>query len=105
MQLIIILALAGIVWFWWDSSGAREIAISAATLTCKKAGVQLLDFTVGLQKIRLQRNELGQMKLARLYSFEFTQTGSLRNHGYVVTLGKNVFKIEIDIPDIETESD
>lgn len=102
MQLFIILALAGVVWFWWDSSGAREAAISAATQTCKKAGVQLLDFTVGLRKIRLQRDNQGQMKLARLYSFEFTQTGSLRNHGYVVMLGKHIFKIEIDIPDQDT---
>lgn len=101
MQLFIIIALVGLAWFWWDSSGARETAISAANRTCKKAGMQLLDFTVGLRKIRLQRNELGQMKLARLYSFEFTQTGSLRNHGYVVMLDKKIFKIEIDIPDHE----
>ena len=105
MQIFFVLALAGVIWFWWDSSGAREVAISAATLTCKKAGVQLLDFTVGLRKVRLQRDNLGQMKLARLYSFEFTQTGSLRNHGYVIMLGRKIFKIEIDIPNQDLDSE
>ncbi|MCB1756012.1 MAG: DUF3301 domain-containing protein [Gammaproteobacteria bacterium] len=96
MQLLALALLAAIIWFWWDSSGVHEIAVKAARQACQKADLQLLDATVTLRRIRPQRDEHGRLKLARLYSFEFTETGALRNYGYVVTLDKRIFRLELD---------
>lgn len=97
MQILVIALLAAIVWFWWDSSGVREIAIAAAHRACREENLQLLDATVTLRKIRPQRDNNGRLKLARLYSFEFSETGERRNHGYVVTLDKQIFRLELDM--------
>ncbi len=104
MQLLIILLIASLIWFWWTSSGIHEAASKAAQKACEDADVQFLDGTVGMRKIRLQRNELGAMSLARLYSFEFSKSGNHRSHGFVVTLGDQIFKIELDNTDTNDDS-
>ncbi len=99
MKLVVLLALALLIWFWWDSTGVRELAIKAAHQACNNARLQLLDSTVTLRQIRLQRDESGKLKFARLYSFEFSETGIQRNYGYVVTLGKRIFRLQLDLPE------
>ncbi len=103
MQLIFIAIGAALLWFWWNSSGASEKATQAAKRACKESGVQFLDDTVSMRKTRLQRNEMGHVNLARLYSFEFSLTGDHRHFGYVITLGDKIFKIELEKPYTENE--
>ena len=102
MEIIFIAALLLGGWFWWDSNGVREIAVRTARRACEKSGMQLLDATVTLRKIRLQRDEQGRMKLARLYAFEFSGDGTDRNHGYVVTLANRVYQLNLDLPEYVT---
>lgn len=85
------LGLAG--WFWLDSIRARDAAVVAAKRACADEGLQLLDDTVAIRKLRLARNEDGQLVIARQYAFEFSDTGNDRRRGSVVLMGDRVVAV------------
>ncbi|GAA5175948.1 hypothetical protein GCM10025771_09480 [Niveibacterium umoris] len=88
-----LLLLAGAVWLWLDSLRARDAGIVAARKTCEHEGVQLLDETVAIAKIRLARNDDGQLRLQRTYRFEFSDTGNNRRNGEVTLVGAEVVSL------------
>ena len=45
----------GLAWFWWDGLKKRERAVGAARRVCAQAGVQFLDDSVALRRLRLRR--------------------------------------------------
>lgn len=78
LPLLLIFALAGL-YGWWRSAGeARERALVACRRLCDEAGVQLLDATVGLTRLRLR-----QGALERCYRFEYSRQGNDREPGVV----------------------
>jgi len=79
MEILFILLLLAVVAFWWFSAMSRETAIRFAREACRRCGVQLLDETVSLSKIRLQRSDRGHMSIARWYTFEFSTFSLLGN--------------------------
>lgn len=93
---IIMLVLAVIGWFWWDSRGAAEHATRVAKQYCQSMNVSFLNDTVSWQKVRLKRNLKGRMALERSYFFEFASDGQQRYRGEVVMLGKRVKSIQLD---------
>jgi hypothetical protein len=96
--------LLAAAWFWWDSTRAREAAVLAATRACARASVQFLDGSVVLRRLRLARDRRGQLRLARLYTFDFSPDGSRRRPGYVVMLGDVVRDLYLDL-DADEASD
>lgn len=91
-------ALAALVaggWFWLDSLRARDIALAAARDACTAEGVQLLDWTVAQSRLRLARNDDGQVRWLRVYVFEFSDTGDNRLNGSVTLLGRNVETVHL----------
>ena len=78
LELILLCMLLASAWFWLDSIGKREIAISFGRELTNRMQLQLLDETVACQKIRLARDGRGQMQLQRTYMFETTASGSER---------------------------
>ena len=91
-----LVVLAALGWFWLSSLRVREHAVAAGRHACAEAGVQFLDDTVALSRIRLARNERGQLQFARLYRFEFSNTGNNRNLGNIRVIGEQVESVEID---------
>jgi hypothetical protein len=89
-EVLAILLMAGVAWLWFDSLGAREIAVEAARRACVAEGVQLLDDTVMLSSLWPQRGESGGLTLRRIYRFEFSDTGNNRLDGSVTLLGSTV---------------
>ena len=73
----IILIVAGI-FFWLDSLRARERALKAGRAACERYELQFLDDTVSVTRVRLGRDEEGQLRIARTYTFEFSDTGNNR---------------------------
>jgi len=59
------------IWFWYDSLRCREIATGICKQVCAQFRLQLLDDSVSISKIRLKRNQHGQLKIQRAYRFEF----------------------------------
>jgi hypothetical protein len=93
------LVIAGLLgWFWFDSVGARDIAVNAARDACDSEGLQLLDDTVAATGIRLVRDDEGALRLQRIYKFEYSDTGNDRRHGSVILLGHKVLFFNMDVP-------
>jgi hypothetical protein len=90
LELLSLLLLLGFGWFWLDSIRAREIAIKAARETCAADEVQFLDETVTGQRVRFIRDEEGQLRLGRIYRFEFSDTGNNRRVGTIMLIGHRV---------------
>lgn len=78
------------VWFWLDSLKTREIGVNAARNACQEDGLQFLDETVVGVSVRLARDDAGRLRLRRVYSFEYSDTGNDRRAGSVTLLGHDV---------------
>jgi hypothetical protein len=91
----IVLIGAGI-FLWLDSLRARERAVAAGRAACRRYELQFLDDTVSFTRLRLARDEEGQLKIARTYVFEFSDTGNNRRHGAIVMLGGQVQDLHLE---------
>lgn len=101
-QFFAFLLLALIGWWWWDSMQAREQAVNAARRACRTFSMQLLDDSVVLRRVRVQRDRRGRLGLLRMYTFEFTRVGDERRNGYASLIGKHVLDVHLD--DVEDDS-
>ncbi len=90
---LIILLAAG--WFWLDSFKAREAAVRAARAACLADALLLLDDTVALASLRPQRDDEGQLRLRRVYDFEYSDTGDNRRRGSVTLLGDELVMLYV----------
>lgn len=79
-DLIALLALATVVGLWLKFTGAREHAVAEARRQCTQHGLQLLDETVGLRRLRLRRAD-GRRQLELGYAFEVSAHGDDRLEG------------------------
>jgi hypothetical protein len=98
MTLTQILALALVVmagWLVWDSLKARETANAAMRDACRHAGLLFLDDTVALASIRPARDREGQMRLRRVFSFEYSDTGHNRRKGSLTMMGDAVDALDV----------
>ena len=91
----IVLIGAGLL-FWLDSLRARERAVQAGRTACQRYDLQFLDDTVSFTRIRLRRDEGGQLKIARTYTFEFSDTGNNRRHGAIEMLGSELQDLQLE---------
>jgi hypothetical protein len=91
----IVFIAAGIL-LWLDSLRARERAVQAGRAACQRYDLQFLDDTVSFTRIRLGRDEDGQLRLARTYTFEFSDTGDNRRQGAIVMLGGELQDVRLE---------
>jgi hypothetical protein len=91
----IILIVLGML-LWADSLRARERAVRAGRAACERYQLQFLDDTVSFARMRLARDDGGQVRISRTYSFEFSDTGNNRRHGAIVMLGGDVADLHLE---------
>jgi uncharacterized protein DUF3301 len=91
----IVLIAVGI-FLWIDSLRARERAVQAGRSACERYRLQFLDDTVSFARLRLARNEDGELRIARTYSFEFSDTGNNRRHGAITMLGGELQDVQLE---------
>jgi hypothetical protein len=91
-----ILVIAAGAFLWLDSLRARERAVQAGRSACERYNVQLLDDTVAIARMRLGRDEEGQLTIARTYTFEFTETGNNRRQGAIHMLGHQLADLQLE---------
>ena len=87
LELAALALVAAVAWFVWDSLKAREAANAAIRPACRAAGLLFLDDTVALERIRAERDDDGQLRVARVYRFDYSDTGDNRRRGRVALLG------------------
>lgn len=85
-NLMLLLALTAVVGLWLKLSAARERAVLEARRQCQQHGLQLLDETVGLRRLRLRRVN-GMLRLERCYGFEVSLAGHDRASANLWMLG------------------
>ncbi|MGQ0657429.1 MAG: DUF3301 domain-containing protein [Chromatiales bacterium] len=96
---VIILALLALaVWFWANSTRAREMTLQHCGQVCRDANVQFLDQTVALSRLRLARDARQRLLLQRTYSFEFSTDGQDRHRGLAVVLGLRIEFVRLEHP-------
>ncbi len=91
-----LLILAILAALWVNAMRAREIAVRACVKGCRERGVQLLDQTVALSRVRLHSK--GKLRLRRVYRFEFSEQGLERYSGHVTLIGRHVVEISLGLP-------
>jgi len=87
LEISLIVLACGLIWFWFDSIGARERAIEYGHQLSGKVSLQLLDETVACSRIRLARNHRGHVQIQRRYDFDVSASGGDRLHCELVMLG------------------
>ena len=95
-EIAAIVVIVGGALFWTDSLRARERAVQAGRAACQRYQLQFLDDTVSFTRLRLARNEDGELRIARTYAFEFSDTGNNRRHGAVAMLGGEVQDVQLE---------
>ena len=75
--LVVLLA----IYLWQASLKARERARQLGQELCAGAHVQLLDQTVSLQRLRIERGADGRLHWRRRYRFEVSTDGADRHQG------------------------
>jgi hypothetical protein len=80
-------------WFWVDSLRAREVALEAGRRACAAEGVQFLDWSVAVVKIRIGRSGDGRLQFRRIFEFEFSDTGNNRLRGSITLLGTQLIAL------------
>ncbi len=97
MEVLVIVVLLAVAWYWYDSSLAKEAAVGAARRACERHNQQLLDETVALMTVRPQRDASGRMRLLRDYRFEFSGDGERRSSGEISLLGQRVTGLNLSL--------
>lgn len=85
-----------LLWYWFASLGALEVARNCGKRACLDANVQFLDDTVAKVAQSLVRDASGRRVLRRTYRFEFSETGNSRLEGRVVLLGDKVESVTME---------
>ena len=94
--LLLLLIVAGLVWYWQASMKCRDIAIATARHTCAREGLQLLDGTVSLRDIRPFYSRGERPGLLRTFGFEYSTDGFSRLTGCIVLRNTRVESIIMD---------
>ena len=95
LDILGLLLIGTIVWLWLDSLKAREAAVAGTRTACATEGLLLLDDTVAIARIGMHRDGEGTLRVARTYSFEYTDTGNDRHPGRVAMVSSRVVAIEL----------
>jgi hypothetical protein len=69
------------IYFWQVALRARENARQLGHELCAQANVQLLDQTVSLQRLGIERGADGRLHWRRRYRFEVSTNGADRHQG------------------------
>lgn len=97
-EILPLLVVAALAWFWWDGQRAKEAAVANARAACRRHQLQFLDETVHLRRLGLARDSRGQVRLRRHYRFEFTVAGEDRREGGMEMLGPVAQRLHLDLP-------
>ena len=101
-DMLVLLALGATIGAWMKLSTAREHAVREARAQCQRHGVQLLDETVGLRRVRVRRVN-GQRHLERCYGFEVSVDGNDRAPGRLWMIGRSL--TSLSLPSVEHPAD
>lgn len=95
-DMLILLALGATIGMWLKLSTAREQAVREARAQCRQHGLQLLDETVGLRRLRWRRVN-GLRRVERCYDFEVSVNGHDRQPGRLWMIGGALSSLSLPV--------
>ncbi|OIQ79269.1 hypothetical protein GALL_389930 [mine drainage metagenome] len=95
MEIMLLIAVVVIAWFWLDSLHVRDLAVEAGRRAAEQHKLQFLDESVANSRLWFARDAAGRLRLLRTYDFEVSDTGAERLACSVTLLGRRVERIEM----------
>ncbi len=92
--MILLIIMFVLVMLWLDGARARELAIGIGKTACKREGLQMLDDTVFLERTGLRWTSRG-LRFRRMFRFEYSTEGILRQNGYILLIGTELELIQL----------
>ena len=89
-DVLLLFGLGGYGVYFLTALRVRELALLAARNACARAGVQLLDATVVVQRLSASRDADGRWRLWRQFRFEYSVDGYQRERGHIIMLGQRL---------------
>lgn len=101
-SLLPLLFVLFVIAVWYDAMRAHERARVCSRDLCAAAGVQLLDQTVALRRLRVRRLPGQGLALWRCYGFELSTNGSDRRRGSLDLIGGELaaYDLPLEAPDV-----
>ena len=94
--LALLLLIALLLWLWRAGQDSRDAAIAIARETCERQGLQFLDGTPALQKIRPCFSWRTGPGLRRIYTFDYSADGVGRKTGCIIMHNARVSAVLLD---------
>ncbi|HEX7348538.1 MAG TPA: DUF3301 domain-containing protein [Rhodanobacteraceae bacterium] len=82
---------------WYHALRLRERAVAHARDLCKQHGLQLLDDSVGLRRLRLHRSR-GRLRVVREYHFEISAGGNDRRGASITLVDGRIVRSSLPAP-------
>jgi len=95
-SLFLLLLIALLVWLWRTGQDSRDTAVATARETCQRQGLQFLDGTPALQKIRPCISRHAGPGLRRIYTFDYSADGIGRKTGCIIMHNTYVTAVLLD---------
>ncbi len=93
--LLFVLATATAL-YWFAAAEARDRARAHAHDACAQAGVQFLDGSVVLRRLRLRRGPDG-LRFERRFAFEYCPDGASRLPGWIDLAGRELVGVTVPL--------
>ncbi len=87
---IILFLIISIVWFWYDISYKRELAIHEGKRLASNLNLQLLDDTVHCNKMSIVRSSSNWPSIKRVYYFYLSSTTNDRLNCQLTLVGNKL---------------
>lgn len=95
---VALMVLAMLAWLWAQALRLRDLALRGCRRACQETGVQLLDESVALARVDLQRSGAGR-RLRWWYDFHFSVDGRDRHRGSAALVGGRVEAVRLEHPE------
>lgn len=95
-NLLVILTLCLLAFYWWHSGDFKTLAMGFSTRHCEHFNLQLLDQSMVIKGLWVERNAGGSLSVRRRYQFEFSSTGERRYLGLLTMLGSKLKSIDTE---------
>jgi hypothetical protein len=96
LELALLLFVAAALAAWTDHRHVLGIAVDHCRRACDGAGLQFLDDTVALHRVRPARDANGVLRLRRHFTFDYSTPAGERRHGAIAMLGRRPLALELD---------
>jgi hypothetical protein len=94
--LALLLLIVLLLWLWRTGQDSRDTAIAIARETCQRQGLQFLDGTPALQKIRPYFSGRAGPGIRRIYTFDYSADGIGRRTGCIIMHNAQVSSVLLD---------